>query len=114
MLYYLLQDDLDDLIIYENVNKKNQSENEEIEVDEDNNYDDIECNNVKYDEPEQDYSPLWSTNENLINLTDMDIIINIKTSQKIQEILPLSFSNPTYKAFIQLVIKHNLSDSVTN
>ena len=38
-------------------------------------------------------------------------IIDVRSAQKVQE---TSFPNPAYEAFVQLVTKHKLADSVAN
>ena len=55
--------------------------------------------------------------ESIINYEVQNGIINVRSTQEIKEAINLTqstFPNPAYEAFVQLVTKHKLSDSVTN
>lgn len=60
-----------------------------------------------------DYTILYPTDED----TSIPTTLDVRSAQKIQETsnaMPPSFPNPAYEAFVQLLTKHRLSDSVAN
>jgi hypothetical protein len=99
--FYVLQDEL--LIFDKNISEK------EIQSDIESG---DEIDNIFDKNEDQNYT-LFSTVES----SSILMVLDIRTAQRLQETnnatIP-SFSNSAYEAFVQLLTKHNLSDSVAN
>ncbi|CAB5313075.1 unnamed protein product [Rhizophagus irregularis] len=82
-----------------------------------------ETSNAKSDENissiESDDDKNYDTPETIGNCSEVQstVLVDVRSIQIIQEttnLTPTTFPNPAYEAFVQLVTKHKLSDSVAN
>ncbi|POG60894.1 hypothetical protein GLOIN_2v1486686 [Rhizophagus irregularis DAOM 181602=DAOM 197198] len=82
-----------------------------------------ETSNAKSDENissiESDDDKNYDTIETIGNCSEVQstVLVDVRSIQIIQEttnLTPTTFPNPAYEAFVQLVTKHKLSDSVAN